>query len=287
MWNLETFAPGERKLCYVRSATSAGPPLALFHGVLRGWDFMLPLSLRLAGGYELWALDQRGHGMSDHAERYLTVDYVADAVAWLRDAVGKPMTLYGHSLGAMVAAAVAAECPELVRGVILEDPPFHTLGHRIRGTGFQSYFAALAPLVGSQEPISLLAKRLADVTFTDPATGTTTRLGDVRDPAALRFFAASLRRCDRRVVEPIIAGTWLDGYDCEAVFRNIQTPVLLLEADRAAGGMLDAAEVEQMKRCATDVSHVRMSGVGHAMHWQRTQEVVNLTIAFLESLDGA
>jgi pimeloyl-ACP methyl ester carboxylesterase len=286
MWSLETHALGERKLCYVHSRATAGPPVALFHGVLRGWNHLLPIATQLAGNYELWAPDQRGHGVSDRADRYLTIDYVADAVAWLRDAVGRPTTLYGHSLGAMVAAAVAAECPELVRGLVLEDPPFHTLGSRIEGTTFWAYFAALAPLVGSEKSTALVTNELTRLTYFDSAAGRTVRLGDVRDAASLRFFAASLKRCDPGVVKPILDGNWLDGYDCPEIFRGIHCPVLLFEADAAAGGMLDRREAELIERSAAEVYRVRMPGVGHAMAWQETHKVANLTLAFLESLHG-
>jgi pimeloyl-ACP methyl ester carboxylesterase len=286
MWSLETYARDGRRWCYTCSSHCSGPTLAVLHGVLRGWNYMLPLTSQLANSFELCALDQRGHGLSDRAERYHTVDYVADAVAWLRDAVGRPTTIYGHSLGAMVAAGAAAACPELVRGLILEDPPFHTLGNRIAQTSFLNYFRALAPFVGSTERTPVLARRLAELTYADTATGATIRLGDVRDPVSLRFFAASLRRCDPKVVEPIIAGTWLDGYDYEQVLRGLKCPVLLLQADPQVGGMLTDEDMARISQWVPELLHIRMPGVGHAMHWQRTQEIVNHTIAFVESLDG-
>lgn len=259
----------------------------MLHGVMRGWNYLLPPASQLREAYEIFALEQRGHGTSDRAERYLVVDYAEDAVAWLREAIGRPAVLYGHSLGAMAAAGAAAACPKLVRGLILEDPPFHTLGARIRETTFHSYFSAIAPLVGSQNPVPVLAEQLAEVRYSAPHTGMEYRLGDVRDAVSLRFLAAALRNVDPRVVEPIVAGTWLDGYDCEEIFAGIQCPVLLLQADPAAGGMLYDADVQMLKERTKDVVHIRMPGVGHAMHWQRTQEVVNLIFGFLESLDGA
>ena len=49
-------------------------------------------------------------------------DYAADALAFV-EALPSPATLYGHSLGALVAASVAAALPGRVAGVVLEDPP--------------------------------------------------------------------------------------------------------------------------------------------------------------------
>lgn len=286
MWSLETFSRGRRRLCYTTSTRCVGPTIAMLHGVLRGWNYMLPLSSHLGNAFEVAALDHRGHGNSDRAERYLVVDYVEDAVAWLQEAVGRPVVLYGHSLGAMVAAGVAAECPELVRGIVLEDPPFHCLGNRIAETSFLSYFQALAPFVGAQQPVVELARALRELTYVDPGSGRTLRLGDVRDALSLRHFASSLRRVDPKVIEPIVAGRWLDDFDCERVFRGIRCPTLLLQADVAAGGMLADVDVACMQELVDDLVHLRMPGVGHSMHWQRTAEIVNHVIAFVESLDG-
>ena len=42
----------------------------------------------------------------------------------MHDELAEPLIIFGHSLGAMVAAAVAAELPQLVLGIVLEDPLF-------------------------------------------------------------------------------------------------------------------------------------------------------------------
>jgi pimeloyl-ACP methyl ester carboxylesterase len=92
------------------------------HGLARGWQSFLPLIPTLALRWQVYALDQRGHGKSERANSYFAIDYVPDIVGFLRHEIRRPTVLYGHSLGAMVAAAVAAEAIDLVRAIILEDP---------------------------------------------------------------------------------------------------------------------------------------------------------------------
>ena len=114
-----------------RITCGSGPVLVLLHGVTRcgaDWEPLLPA---LAEDWTVIALDQRGHGTSPRAGSYLVTDYVADAVRFVREETAGPIFIFGHSLGAMVAAAVAAELPDRVGGIILEDPPFHTMGNRI------------------------------------------------------------------------------------------------------------------------------------------------------------
>ena len=115
--------------------------------------------------------------------------------------------VYGHSLGAMVAAAVAMRRPKRVTGVVLEDPPFHTMGERIHESPLGSYFAALRGLAGSAKPVGELARELAEVSY---GPGGSLRCGDTRDATTLRFAASCLRRLDPAVLEPIAAGRWLD-----------------------------------------------------------------------------
>jgi len=101
-----------------------GPPVLFLHGVSRSGRDFVPLFPALAGSWQLHTLDHRGHGGSDRAPRraYRITDYARDAAAVVR-ALGRPVVLFGHSLGAVTAAAVAAAEPGLVRAAVLEDPP--------------------------------------------------------------------------------------------------------------------------------------------------------------------
>jgi esterase len=70
------------------------------------------------------SLDQRGHGLSDHASDYSRDALVGD-IAALLDHLGarEPVVLIGNSLGGMNAYFFAARCPERVRAMVLEEAP--------------------------------------------------------------------------------------------------------------------------------------------------------------------
>jgi len=101
----------------------AGPTVIALHGVTASYANFVGVAQRLRGRRPLLALDLRGRGdtdkpatgpfgMAQHAH-----DVAAAMRAWgLQDAV-----LVGHSMGAFVAVALAAEHPELVRGLVLID----------------------------------------------------------------------------------------------------------------------------------------------------------------------
>ena len=80
------------------------------------------LASDLAPEWRVVALDQRGHGHSDHAETYTREDYVTDLEAFFAELqVSKPVVLLGNSLGGINALQFAAKHPELVGALVLED----------------------------------------------------------------------------------------------------------------------------------------------------------------------
>jgi pimeloyl-ACP methyl ester carboxylesterase len=263
-----------------------GPPLLLLHGVTRCWQSFLPLVPALATRWQVWGLDFRGHGRSSPQPegRYLVADYLEDADAALDAMPAGPVVVLGHSLGAMVAAALAARRPERVRAVVLEDPPMHTMGRRIAETPWLDFSRGLRDLASSDDGTPALARRLADLRLTDPRTGAQTRLGDTRDAASLRFTAHGLQWLDPDVLTPIVESRWLDGYDIDATFRRVRCPVLLVQADPTAGGALTDEDARHLASLPGDVAQVRLDGVGHLVHGSYPQRLANLMHSFLEAL---
>ena len=230
-------------------------------------------------------MDWLRHGRSaPRTFHYRVRDYVKDAEAFLLHACPVPAVVCGHSLGAMVAlAAAAGPAADRCRALILEDPPFGTMGQRMRQTIFHSQFVGMAPLAGSGRDVAEVARALAEIRLTTPGSPRSERLGDLRDAASLRFSAHCLKRVDRDVFTPILAGEWLDGYDLEDILSRVRCPVLLLQGDPSAGGMLREDDVDLLVSLL-NCTHVRLPNVGHLIHQTQTETAVRLLTAFLESL---
>jgi pimeloyl-ACP methyl ester carboxylesterase len=285
------FSIGPTGLGGVRAGDFSGgqTPLLLIHGVLRRWQDFMPVLPALAFRHPCLAIDQRGHGSSRHIckegeSTYRTVEYVDDASALMPNEFPGGAILYGHSLGAMVAAAVAGRCPELVKAVILEDPPFHAMGDRIETTPLAGYFRSIRQAVKDHDSTADLIARLSGLEITDPNSGRQWTLGSVRDAASIRFFASCLSRIDPSVLDPICDGTWLAGYDPESVIEKIDCPTLLLQADSDYGGMLDDEDVTLFRDRLPDLTHLRFDGHGHSLHTSATGPFMNAVCGFLESL---
>ncbi|MBY0227825.1 MAG: lysophospholipase [Gemmataceae bacterium] len=213
------------------------------------------------------AFDHRGHGAAPWAASYLVADYAADAMGLVRE----PCILYGHSLGALVAACVAAESPHPV-AVILEDPPSPAFLADVDATAYGKLFRDFQAIARRKDKsVSELAADLRALNLP-------------RDAASLRLSARMLAELDPAALDPLIGDRWLEGIDLHAVLKRIRCPVLLLQADEAAGGMLSDLESGKMLACIEDATPARFAGAGHQLHWLATEALLRHVLAFLESL---
>jgi pimeloyl-ACP methyl ester carboxylesterase len=106
-----------------RAGSLQGQICLCLHGWLDNANSFLPLVQHLPH-FNLIAIDLPGHGHSDHRSadaHYHFLDWVDDVVQLLPLIADQPVTLIGHSMGGMIATAVAASFPEWVREVILLD----------------------------------------------------------------------------------------------------------------------------------------------------------------------
>ncbi len=258
---------------------SAGPPLIVWHGLARRWQDYAALLPWFATRWSITAVDHRGHGKSARTPgAYLVPDYVADAVKLLKGINAGPAVLYGHSLGALVAMGVAAECPELVRGIVLEDPPAAKFLTEIAGTGYAVTWQTMKRVAGRKD-IPTMARELADAVLPNGK-----HLGDLRAAPALRFLATCLADLDPDTLTAPLAGTWLAGFDPLTVAARVTCPALLLAADPVAGGMMPTADSADLMRAFPDGLRVDFPGCGHLLHGEHPTAVATAVLPFMESL---
>jgi pimeloyl-ACP methyl ester carboxylesterase len=262
-----------------------GPPLVLLHGVLRQWADYVSVIPQLASRWKLYGIDFRGHGKSSRTpNQYLVIDYLRDAASFLSYQLREPAVVYGHSLGAMVALHLAAEMREHVRAVILEDPPFQTMGTRIHETPYHSQFSGVRKLLGRDVTVGELARELAEVPITVPGKERPVRFGELRDDAQLRWNATCLKVVDPEVCAPILDGRWLEGYDVDRTIQRVRCPTLVLQADPLVGGMLMDEDANFMAQSIHDCVRIRFPGIGHAIRGSAFDPWLRAVVSFLESV---
>lgn len=100
------------------------PPAVLLHATgetAEDWD---TVAGKLRAERTVYAVDLRGHGKSEWPGRYGIDLFARDVIGALDRLDTEPVDLVGHSLGGLVACAVAAGRPERIRRLVLEDIGF-------------------------------------------------------------------------------------------------------------------------------------------------------------------
>lgn len=140
--------------------SSQRQPILCLHGWLDNAASFIPLA-----GYlpelPLLAVEFPGHGHSSHRgpdAHYYFFDWVQDLVLLCRQQNWQQLTIIGHSMGGMVATALAASFPELVARLILidsigfiTDEPEHAarqlregISSRLKPAGRKPHYASIA-----------------------------------------------------------------------------------------------------------------------------------------------
>lgn len=110
-------------LAYRTWGRGDAPPLVLLHGLGEGMDDWADVAPALAADRQVYAVDLRGHGRSDWPGDY-SLELMRDDVLGFLDALSPDaVDLIGHSMGGLVAYLLAAERPDRLRTLILEDVP--------------------------------------------------------------------------------------------------------------------------------------------------------------------
>lgn len=119
---MEAISEDGTSIAYWRSGS--GPPLVLVHGTTADhtrWAGVLP---ELERHFTVYAVDRRGRGGSGDGAAY-TIEREFEDVAAVIEAIGEPVSLLGHSYGA-ICSLEAALLTDRVRRLILYEPPIPT-----------------------------------------------------------------------------------------------------------------------------------------------------------------
>jgi pimeloyl-ACP methyl ester carboxylesterase len=230
--------------------------------------------------WHVFALDHRGHGPSGRVPGgYRVVDYAGDATAFVRERVREPVVLWGQSLGANVAIAVAAGAPEWVRAVVLEEPAVDP-EEAERSRPFLRQARDLAASGRSAEELYAL---LAEVTVEIPGREEPMPLGALRGEEYLRLTADTLSQLDPEVLTFALDERILEGHEVEALLPQVVCPALFLQGDPALGGL----EGEVAGRAADLLPSGRLVKVpqaGHNVHRTQPEAALEAVREFLGSV---
>ncbi len=273
---------GDPKLAHYDSGGGAPgePPIMLLHQSLarsEDWENIFP---RLATRYRAIAYDARGHGRSGRATDYSLRAFADDALRMLREIAKEPAVLIGHSLGALAALVAAADAPELVRGLVLEDP---ALGYAKAWDA--AHYSTLREGIGSADP-KVLAKAVSKQPLPSPGPRGERTYGELRGFFAAERVVTYFRDVDPAFIDARAAGDEPAAALIADAITKVRAPVLALAGEPRLGGAVDDPSEWKLKKLA-NVTVKRFPGSGHLLHGFRPEQFIENIEPFLRKLREA
>ena len=210
-----------------------GPTVVALHGITASYVNFAGVADRLAGRRPLLAFDLRGRGDTDKPEAgpFGMSQHARDVAAAMAAFGLSGALVIGHSMGAYVAAALAAEHPDLVRGVVLVDgglpldPPPGIPAEQILDIALAAQMARLRATFESEQAYFDYWRTLP------PFEGD--RWNDWVE-AYLRYdLGGTAPQLRPKASEAAVRGDFIDSLDADALRRrlhDIAVPTLLLRA---------------------------------------------------------
>ena len=247
-------------------------PLVLVHGAwgtLRNWDGVVP---GLARHVRVAAYDRRGHSNSDCPPGQDSYRQDVDDLAALTEHLDiAPAWVMGLSSGAFIALLLAATWPELVRGIILHEPPMWSLLDEggPEAEGLQAMAPTLAGIldrIAAGDPAGA-AEQFTDDFLLGPG-GWAGLPDDVREGMITN---APTVPGELNNPEP-----WSIDEDAIAGYCG---PVLLTSGDQSPP--VHTAVMGRLVELLPQAEHVICRGAGHLPHVTHPDEYARHVLAFL------
>ncbi len=225
--------------------------------------------------YDVIMPDARGHGKSASGKGdYSTKQRVMDLLGLIQALKLDRPVIGGHSMGADTSMNLAADYPQLVRGVFLEDPPIILPGEKL-GSGKQTMdpkdigkmmarFMGIFKLM--PKFIGLRLARKASPTYPDDEIIPWT---DSKKSVSFDFLKS-------------MATLGIDLSAHIEVFGRIAVPVLLFIGDTEKMSIMSRAAAQEAVRVNNKLQVVHLEGASHDIRRTRFDGYVPALKKFLE-----
>jgi pimeloyl-ACP methyl ester carboxylesterase len=234
---------------------SEQPPILLLHGATSRWQSYSPIIPYLTQDFHIYALDFRGHGLSQRAQSYTLTNYVSDTYAFIKEHIKSPVVIVGHSLGGMVGLLLAAYYPNLVEKLVLIDTPLTLQSLKRLSAG----------------PVEHAHWLIHSFRYSQLVPGLPLPEG--------------VRQCDPEVLLSIVNEfeKTFGIYKEYEFFSVISCPVLLIRGSAELGSLINDDDLNVTLKLIPHLTHIKITYAGHSPITQDKQAVLQAIQPFLAS----
>jgi pimeloyl-ACP methyl ester carboxylesterase len=248
---------------WTRDGSPRATTVLMLHGlsgISTGYDEVVD---DLGDSADVFRIDLRGHGRSDHAPGTYSVPFYSDdVIAFIEEVIAEPVVLVGHSLGGVITHHISATRPDLVRSALCEDPPLYFCDQSLFE---QSIMAGVFPVLEANMRAAQAQGKPREFyqSMIEDAIMPWGRAGDYMTPRALQSRVDSLMLGDPDVWLPAIHGGALSGYDPDA---RITKPMIILQADPQMGPALFPEHAARQHEVNPEIDIRLIDGAPHGIH---------------------
>lgn len=286
-----------------------GPVLLLIPGQVSEWDNYRKVMPALAEEFRVVAVDVYGHGGSTHdPAMYKTTLIGTDLCALVELMDAGPVYVSGHSSGGLIATWMAANRPDLVRGLVIEDAPFFsselpkarkTVNYRdlsischrflqSQAKDFPTYYVPRSYTMKYLGPVgTLLSNHVAMQRRNNPDRPL--RVPFV--PAGINEYLRTLHTYDPHFGEAFYTGSFHEGTSHEKMLRSVQMPSVLIhtlwfyDPSGVLMGAMDDNDANLARELLKTERFYKVK-TGHAFHFDRPEEFAAILVDFKERVEG-
>jgi pimeloyl-ACP methyl ester carboxylesterase len=254
---------GDVRLFYTDEGS--GPPLLFVHGYAcdsHDWSWQIP---HFVAKYRVIAVDLRGHGRSSAPRAgYAVAQLAADLAGLIAELDLEKVVVAGHSLGAIVASALAVGHPSVVAALICVDPAYLVPDEAA------SAVEPLLAILENSPPVPVLQQIFRGLD--SPATSPALRTWHLRRVAGVPDHV--LRQAFESQAKGLVLASNSKPY-----LRRRECPVLAFYADPQR--VPAEAELFSDERSQA----IGWQGTGHWLHQERPAEFNDTVSTWLASID--
>jgi len=246
---------------------TSGSPMVWLHGVSGRWQRWRGHMETFSSKWQQFALDARGHGKSSRVPgRYSWLDHASDLDAFVREKLNEPAVLIGHSLGGLESVKVAADQPENVRAIVLEDPPLYAAEHP---DADYTLFRIMEGVAASGMTADQIVQGW---------TGEPWMTDELR-----KEYAEALTQLDPENLSASISLEATRGFDVDEHLGRIDCPTLLVRAG-GSGAALSELDQERALACLSHGTAITIPDSGHMVHAEQSSTYQRAIEEFLAKL---
>jgi len=296
---------GETDLHYIEGPDN-GPALLLLHAQLMDWFDYSRVLPDLSKSYHIFVVDYNGHGLTTAPANTMNANDIGNTLAvFMEKEIRQPAFVSGNSSGGLLTAWLAANKPELVRAILLEDPPLFSAEYpRVKQTIAYKSFQACHTYVASGSKADFLTYWIqASSAFIEKYAGkkAAPRLmkmikayqnGNPGKPVELRFLPVMLRMFfrgmssfDPHFGDAFYTGGWNKGFDHANTLKKIKCPTLLLQAnfeireDGILDGAMDQNDADKAMLLLQNATYKKINAA-HVVHIDKPEEFIKIMNRF-------